>query len=70
MIRLLQSFKCNCCLKTFSSQLKLKRRQELHTGMNYFGFNQNNGIELRKLFTVKNTRKCGYSRDKQFNCFL
>ena len=69
-ISLVQIFKCNFCLKTLSSQLKLKRHQQLHTGMNYFDFNHNNGIDLRKLLKLKHVSKNVYSRDKQFNCFL
>ena len=69
-MRLVRSFKCICCLKTFSSQLQLKRHQQLHTGMNYFGFDHKNGIELSKLFTLPNVRGNLYSRDKQLKCFL
>ena len=70
MISLKRTLNCICCLKTFSNQLKLKRHQQLHTGMKHFGFNHNNEIKLRKLFTLKNSSKHVYSRDKQFNCFL
>ena len=38
--------------------------------MNHLGFNNNNGIESRKLLTLKNVSKNVYSRDKQLNCFL
>ena len=67
---LVQSFECICCLKTFSSQLKLKQHQPLHTGMNYFRFHHNNGIESGKLITLKTGMNQVYSREKQFNCFL
>ena len=69
-IHLEQKFVCSCCLKTFSSQSKLKRHQLLHTGMNYFGFNHNNGIELSEVLTLKNVRKLVYSVDKKFICFF
>ena len=63
-------FKCNYCLKTCSSQSKLKRHQQLHTGTYHFDYTHKNEIELKKLLTIKNVRKYVYSREKQFNCFL
>ena len=65
-----QKFDCSCCVKTFSSQSQLKLHHLLHTGMNYLGFNQKNGIEFNKVLTLKNVRKLVYSADKQFNCFF
>ena len=63
-------FHCFCCLQTFTSKVKLKRHHQLHIGMKNFGFNHNNGIELRKLLTMKYVSKHVCSRDKQFKCFL
>ena len=68
MIRLLRSFKCIYCLKLFSSLPKLKQYQQLHTGMNCFGFNHRNGIEWSSILIMKNFRHNVYSGDKQFNC--
>ena len=65
-----RKFICFCCLKTYSSEWKLKRHQQFHIGMIHFGFNYNIGIELNELFMLKNGSKHVYSRDKQFNCFL
>ena len=69
-IGLIRSYNCICCSKSFSSQLKLKRHQQLHTEMNNFGLNHKNGIELNHLRTSKNLSKKVYSRDKQLKCFL
>ena len=65
-----QKFDCNCCLKTFTSQSKCKQHQLLHTGMNYFGFSRNNGIELSEVLALKNVRKLVYCAGKQFKCLF
>ena len=59
-----QKFDCSCCLKTFSSKSKLKRHQLPHTGINYLGFNHNNGIELSKVLRLKNVKKLVHSTDR------
>ena len=69
-IHLKQKFDCTCCLKIFSSLLKLKRHQLLHTGMNYSRHHHNNGIALGKKLPLKTEKNPFYSLDKLFNCFL
>ena len=63
-------FFCNCCLKTFSSYLKLTQHQQFHIGNKHFGFDRYDGIDLSQSLTLNIPRKVFYSRDKQLKCFL